>query len=64
MTAYIVEHTTYQHGDKQEDETAFKTEAWAKEFALCCLQRFGGRVWINNTEYNQPQLKGEITNGN
>lgn len=57
MTHYIVEHTTYRHGDKQEDETAFETEAWAKEFALQCLQSYGGRVWINNQEYSMKELE-------
>lgn len=63
MTKFIVEHTTYARGGKETDETPFENEAWAKEFALQCLQRYGGRVWINNEEYQRSQLEKEVKHG-
>lgn len=53
---HTVEHTTYNHGSKQENESAFHTIAEAREFAYNMLCRHGGRVWINGQEMTRKDL--------
>lgn len=55
-TYFTVEHVRYSHGGKDEEETAFTDQQEAREFALDQLQRYGGRVWVNNVEYTLKQL--------
>lgn len=53
---FTVEHTTYRHGDKQEDETDCATEQEALDLAKHLLHQYGGRVWVNNQEYSRKDF--------
>ena len=55
--AHTVEHTTYNHGDKQEEEAAFFNLYDAHEFALSMIERHGGRVWVNGQEMKRRELE-------
>lgn len=52
---FTVEHITYRHGDKQQFEHDFDSEADANSYARGCFN-FGGRVWINNNEITGKDL--------
>jgi hypothetical protein len=59
-----VEHTTYAGGDKQEIDACFTSRREATQFALGCLQRHGGRIWINNVEFTRKELENETMREN
>lgn len=54
---FIVEHIRYSKGGNDEEESFCRTLAEAKELGLSMLQRFGGRMWINNQEYTRKDLE-------
>lgn len=56
MANFLVEHITYKHGGKQEDETSCDTLEEARECARDLLARYRGRVWINNVEHTRKDL--------